>query len=254
MQSQTITELIDLNRQFYQNFALPFANTRRRIQPGVRRILDDINLEADWLDIGCGSGTLALVWREQYLQRGCTHSSYLGIDFSSGLLTEAQKNISDLPAELQIEFSQADISQPDWPLPFQTRKFDGVLSFAVLHHIPGETLRLAILRSIRGLLKPGGSFIHSEWQFQNSPRLAARVMDWSAVNLDQNELEPGDTLLDWRHTLPGQPDQPGLRYVHRFTLDELERLAAQSGFSVSETFESDGQGGRLGLYQIWQAV
>jgi tRNA (uracil-5-)-methyltransferase TRM9 len=254
MQLQTINELIDLNRQFYQNFAQPFANTRRRIQPGVRRILNEINLEADWLDIGCGSGALALEWQELYLRHSCAHSSYLGIDFSAGLLAEAQKNISDLPPGLQIEFFQADIGQPDWVLPFQSRKFDGVLSFAVLHHIPGESLRLAILRSIRDLLKPGGSFIHSEWQFQNSPRLAAHVMDWSAVNLDQNELEPGDTLLDWRHTLPGQSDQPGLRYVHRFTLDELDRLAAQSGFSAIETFESDGQGGRLGLYQIWQAI
>lgn len=253
MQPETITKLLDLNRQFYQNFALPFANTRRRIQPGVRRILNEINLEADWLDIGCGSGALAREWREQYLQHRCSHSSYLGMDFSPGILAEAEKNISNLPAGLQIHFCQADISQPDWILPCQSRKFDGILSFAVLHHLPGEALRLVILRAVRSLLQPGGTFIHSGWQFQNSPRLAGRVMDWSVIGLDLNELEPGDTLLDWRHTLPGQPDQPGLRYVHRFTLDELNRLAAQSGFSVIETFESDGQGGRLGLYQIWRA-
>jgi hypothetical protein len=35
----TISLLLDLNRQFYQTFAIPFSATRHRLQPGVLRIL-----------------------------------------------------------------------------------------------------------------------------------------------------------------------------------------------------------------------
>ena len=66
------------------------------------------------------------------------------------------------------------------------------------------------------------------------------------------QLEPGDTLLDWRYALPGQAEQRGLRYVHRVNPDELTALASRAGFAVRDTDESDGQGGRLGLYQFWQ--
>jgi len=52
--------------------------------------------------------------------------------------------------------------------------------------------------------------------------------------------------------LPGQPEQIGLRYVHLFSRSELTELAAQAGFSIENEFESDGDGGRLGLYQAWR--
>jgi len=32
----------------------------------------------------------------------------------------------------------------------------------------------------------------------------------------------------------------------------LDELADASGFHVADTFYSDGEGGRLGLYQIWE--
>jgi len=66
-------------------------------------------------------------------------------------------------------------------------------------------------------------------------------------------VEEGDALLDWRYH-PDQAEQAnGLRYVHLFTREELARLRAAGGFTLLEEFESDGQGGRLGLYQVWRA-
>jgi len=75
-----------------------------------------------------------------------------------------------------------------------------------------------------------------------------------AVGLAEEDVEPGDTLLDWRSALPDQPTRVGLRYVHLFSRAGLGVLAEQSGFAVRETFESDGTTGNLGLYQVWQAV
>ena len=59
-------------------------------------------------------------------------------------------------------------------------------------------------------------------------RLLARIQPWEKVGLEPTELDEGDALLDWRHTLPGQPERAGLRYVHRFSLEELARLAENS--------------------------
>ena len=53
-------------------------------------------------------------------------------------------------------------------------------------------------------------------------------------------------LLDWRS------GGYGFRYVHHFQEDELSQVAEEHGFRVKETFYSDGEGGRLSLYQIWE--
>jgi hypothetical protein len=37
-------------------------------------------------------------------------------------------------------------------------------------------------------------------------------------------------------------------------LEELALLAEQTGFEIIETFHSDGENERLGLYQIWKRV
>lgn len=249
MKNEIAQQLFDLNGQFYQSFGKAFAETRRRIQPGVRRVLSEWVSDGAWLDLGCGSGALSVEWAKQGLS-----GSYLGVDFSHELLDEAQKSIASLaiPADLKIEFSFANLAADTWAEGIAAGSLDGVLAFASLHHIPAEENRLRILRSVRELLKPQGVFIHSEWQFQHSVKLMARVKPWSSAGIDPCELEEGDTLLDWRHAATGQAESEGLRYVHLFSGAELERLAAASGFTIEQEFVSDGSGERLGLYQLWR--
>lgn len=254
MQPETIQALLDLNRRFYQDFGPAFAATRRRVQDGVRRVLDGIEAAGQggrWLDLGCGPGALALEW----LRRGLP-GSYLGLDFSTALLQEAAAVTAEAAtagAPGRVAFRQADLGDPCWADGLEPG-FSGVLFFAALHHLPSHRLRVGLLRQIHALLKPGGRLVHSEWQFQHAPKLLARVQPWERAGLDPSALEPGDTLLDWRFALPGQAEQVGLRYVHLFALPELDALAAESGFRVLETFESDGHGGRLSVYQTWKRL
>lgn len=250
MPAETISTLLELNRKFYQEFGSAFAATRRRIQPGIRRLLEEMPAGGSWLDIGCGSGTLAAAWAAKQPQ-----GDYIGLDFSASLLEEARNTIAaiDQTNAARIEFIQTDLGNPAWSVQLDCRSLMGIMAFAVLHHIPGHHNRQRLIYQIRSLLKPGGLFYHSEWQFQHSPRLMARRQPWEAVGIDPGSIEPGDTLLDWRHALPGQAEQTGLRYVHLFDLDELDELAASAGFVILNTFESDGREGRLGLYQTWQA-
>jgi tRNA (uracil-5-)-methyltransferase TRM9 len=237
-------KLLNVNRLFYQTLARQFSATRHRIQPGVRKILERMPEELSILDLGCGNGELPL-----QLSRTNHRGYYLGLDFSSPLLELAQEINQQIAqnSSLQVQFQAADLATPNWDAGLPDNKFEFVLAFAVLHHIPGRELRRQILRKVRKLLRYKGLFIHSEWQFLNSPRLVARIQPWSTLGLSEQAVDPGDYLLDWRH------GGSGLRYVHFFQAEELQQLANSSGFRVVETFYSDGVDKHLGLYQTWQA-
>jgi tRNA (uracil-5-)-methyltransferase TRM9 len=236
--------ILALNRQFYQTFAEPFSTTRMRLQPGVRRILERLPPFASILDLGCGNGYLASQLAQKY-----PGSTYIGLDSSQALLEKAQSACTGLQ---NVSFRLADLASPAWeaalaaaPEAYASQPFDTILAFAVLHHIPGTQARASLLTKIRSLIQPDGEFIHSEWQFLNNPRLHSRIQPWETIGLSEREVDPGDYLLDWRQG--GQ----GLRYVHHFSEDELAELARACGYAISETYHADGEGGNLGLYQIW---
>ncbi|MDD5468510.1 MAG: class I SAM-dependent methyltransferase [Anaerolineales bacterium] len=248
MHAHTIEALLSLNRQFYQTFALQFSTSRQRLQPGVQRLLPELLGAPRILDLGCGNGVLAL----RLLQEGF-QGAYTGLDFSHGLLEIAQERLyeSRLLRSEGFSFQQAELAVSGWCRQLPYPSYTHVLAFAVLHHLPGAARRLGLLHEIRSLLvatgrgAPEGKFIHSEWQFMNSPRLRARIQSWDAVHLSPQDVEPGDYLLDWRQ------GGSGLRYVHHFTPAELDELASAAGFSILNSFSSDGEAGRLGLYQVW---
>jgi tRNA (uracil-5-)-methyltransferase TRM9 len=245
MNPDAVQKILALNRQFYQTFARPFSTTRMRLQPGVRRILERLPPSGNILDLGCGNGYLASQLAQKY-----PDATYIGLDNSPELLELARQACAGLP---NVSFHLADLASPAWetelgvvPQAQAGCPFDAILAFAFLHHIPGESARGSMLKKIRSLIQPQGQFIHSEWQFLNNSRLRARIQDWETIGLAEQEVDPGDYLLDWRQG--GQ----GLRYVHHFSENELAELAKERGFVILETFYADGEGGNLGLYQVWQ--
>ncbi len=239
MDSTTAGHLLELNSRFYEDFGDSFSETRGRLQPGVLRILSSLGGEEAVLDLGCGNGELA---RE--LRRLGHQGRYLGLDFSLPLLQEAQKRAAgSLTTFLHMELTQLALIGGRLPV---AGEWSLVVCFAVLHHIPGERQRLDLLKTVRRWLSPEGRFVLSNWQFLNSPRLAARIQPWEAAGLSASQVDPGDFLLDWKR------DGKGLRYIHHFSAGELGGLAAQAGFEVIDSFLSDGAGGNLGLYQTWK--
>jgi tRNA (uracil-5-)-methyltransferase TRM9 len=238
MQPEICTRLLELNQQFYTNFADSFSATRQRIQPGIQRIINQLPGQGFILDLGCGNGELY----RRLLQQGFS-GTFIGLDFSAELLKLAEAGSSG-----QARFIQADLAAEFWgdEILTQSNLFDRILAFAVFHHLPSETLRVRVLHHVHRLLKTGGQFIHSEWQFLNSPRLASRIQSWEKVGLTLADVEAGDFLMDWRS------GGHGFRYVHLFNEVELTRLADQTGFRICETYYSDGVTGNLGVYQIWE--
>lgn len=241
MDSGTAQRLIEINRDFYTHFGHSFSATRRRIQPGVQRVLGSLRGDESILDLGCGNGEMA-----RRLAKHGHRGPYLGVDFSLPLLRDAGFQ----PEGFSARFIQADLTrilmvheqlsaESGWSL---------VTAFAVLHHIPSTELRLDLLRTVHQMLNPDGLFVHSNWQFMNSERLQARIQPWDAAGLTEKEVESGDYLLDWRN------GGRGLRYVHHFEERELYELASASRFAVVEEFHADGESGDLSLYQVWKPV
>lgn len=241
MKPTVVEQLQRLNLQFYQTFAAPFSATRQRIQPGVQRVIGDLPAALSVLDIGCGNGNL---W--QALRRQGHRGAYTGVDFSPELLRQAERLAAERSAANPPRFILADLSREDWGAEIPGGPFERVFAFAVLHHLPGADLRRRTLRQIRELLAPQGRLVFSVWQFRSSPRLAKRILDWSAIGLDAADVEPGDALLDWRS------GGLGLRYAHQFDEPELQGLADSTGFEIESRFYSDGKQGNLGLYQTWK--
>ncbi len=237
MNSVTAERLLAINREFYNRFGSQFSSTRQRLQPGVKKILETIQ-DDSVLDLGCGNGHFL---RE--ISRRGHKQTLLGLDFSLPLLRDAES----APG---VEFREVDLSQLSaFGLQLSVDVgWDVITMFATLHHIPSNEMRLDILQTVRKLLKDDGKFILSNWQFLNSAKLKSRIQSWDKVGINENDLDEGDYLLDWRS------GGEGLRYVHHFSAGELLGLAEQAGMRVTASFSSDGDGGNLGLYQIWECA
>ena len=231
--------LISLNRRFYTEHGRDFSETRRRLQPGVLRLLELLQGSESILDLGCGNGELA-----RTLSRRAHRGLYAGLDFSLPLLREAQHQHLAFPAGfLQVDVAELSMVNDHLPI---AGNWSLITAFAVLHHLPGFDLRVALIRNVHDLLDNSGLFIHSNWQFLSSPRLKRRIQPWNGTGVTAEDVDPNDYLLDWKF------GQVGLRYIHHFDEGELAELARLGGFDIVETFYSDGENKRLSVYQVWK--
>lgn len=112
-----------------------------------KKIVDLARLQAgeSVLDVGCGTGTLAIAAKQRV---GPTGNVY-GIDASPEMIARAGKKARK--AGVDIVFKNAVVEA----LPFPDKSFDAVLSTLMLHHLPREA-REQCAREIRRVLKPGG--------------------------------------------------------------------------------------------------
>jgi SAM-dependent methyltransferase len=243
MNSETARQLIELNHVFYQSCAESFSKTRQRVQPGVLRIIKQTipkDKPLSILDLGCGNGELAHV-----LQETGGIIQYQGVDFSLPLMKTGEGDWAN--DSFNASFHEADLLQEGWDRALNKHFYDRIFCFAVLHHFPGLDNRVRFINQVANLLAPDGIFVFSVWQFLNSPRLTKRIQPWEAAHLTDSLVDENDYLLDWRADCVDHP----LRYVHHFSLPELDELRLRTGFRFVERFTSDGHTHDLGEYQVW---
>lgn len=102
------------------------------------------------LEIGSGSGRYALYVAE------AARCQVVGLDVNAEGVRNASALAKRQNLSAQVRFQRCDVSQP---LAFADASFDAVYSNDVFCHIPG---RLALLRELWRLLKPGGRLIFSD--------------------------------------------------------------------------------------------
>jgi ubiquinone/menaquinone biosynthesis C-methylase UbiE len=100
------------------------------------------------LDVGCGTGTLAIAAKSRVGDAGTVD----GIDPSPEMIERARKKAkrAHSGAVFRVAFVES--------LPFETARFDVVLSTIMLHHLP-RAVRAQAIQEMRRVLKPGGRIL-----------------------------------------------------------------------------------------------
>jgi ubiquinone/menaquinone biosynthesis C-methylase UbiE len=115
---------------------------RRALQP----LVDQADLEPDHsvLDIGCGTGTLAILIKESSPTINVT-----GVDPDPRALARARRKASRAGVTITFDRGFADA------MPYADGTFNRVFSSMMLHHVPAEE-KSKVLAEVRRVLKPGG--------------------------------------------------------------------------------------------------
>ena len=97
------------------------------------------------LDVGCGTGTLAIAAKRVAGAAGRVH----GIDASPEMIARAERKATKAGVEVVFQNALAQA------LPFPDAQFDAVLSTVMLHHLTRK-VREQAAAEMRRVLKPGG--------------------------------------------------------------------------------------------------
>lgn len=100
------------------------------------------------LDVGCGTGTLAITAKKRVGSSGAV----VGIDASPEMIERAKRKA--LKAGVEVQFQTAIVEA----LPFPDASFDVVFSTLMLHHLP-RPVRELCAREMRRVAKPDGRIV-----------------------------------------------------------------------------------------------
>ncbi len=148
---------------------------------------------ADVLDLGCGTGTLAIE-----LKRFVPGAEVTGLDADPQILEQARKKAER--AGLEISFDEGLSTA----LPYKDRSFDRVLSTLFFHHLPTEDKR-DTLREVARVLRPGGELHVADIGKPRDPLMALAVTPLRVFD----GFEPTRANVEGR--LPELFEEAGLR-------------------------------------------
>ncbi len=210
MDKNNSRKIIEKTRDDYNLIAKEWDLSRNRPSKIKTNLIRDIKHGTKVLDIGCGNALmLPFVFKED--------AFYFGLDISEKLIEIARKKYAKEIKSGKAKFIVGQATN----IPFENEKFDFIISFAALHHIPSEKLRKIFFEEIKRVLKPNAKAKITVWNLCNkwvNDRFQTRVM------LAKNKN--GDITVPWKAT-QGKIIE---RYVHQFSEEELLSLAKDTGF------------------------
>jgi ubiquinone/menaquinone biosynthesis C-methylase UbiE len=129
---------------------LAWLLTRGRERAFRERLISlaDLQRGNSVLDVGCGTGTLAIAATRHVGPTGAVY----GIDASPEMIARAKRKAAKAGAQAVFQLAAAE------NLPFADGRFDVALSTLMLHHLPRDT-RQQCAAEIRRVLKAGGRLL-----------------------------------------------------------------------------------------------
>jgi ubiquinone/menaquinone biosynthesis C-methylase UbiE len=151
------------------------------------------------LDLGCGTGTLALL-----VKRAHESAEVFGLDADAEVLNLARTKLNEADIEVQLDQGLASA------LPYADEWFDRTLSSLFFHHLSSD-LKLEAMREILRVLRPGGELHVADW---GKPAGPVMRLAFVAVQLLDGFATTNDNV---RGLLPGRLELAGFEKVETTT-------------------------------------
>uniref|UniRef100_A0A674NJL8 tRNA (carboxymethyluridine(34)-5-O)-methyltransferase n=1 Tax=Takifugu rubripes TaxID=31033 RepID=A0A674NJL8_TAKRU len=190
----------------YNSIAPHFSSTRHSPWPRVCHFLSSLPPGSMVADVGCGNGKYLSVNPEVIV----------GCDRSSALI--------QICAERGFQVFVSDALM----LPLHSASFDACISIAVIHHFSTQERRLAAVRELVRLLKPGGQALIYVWAYEQEYNKQRSKYLKEQKNIQcVSKLRSSVTVFH--------------RYYHLFQQGELEHLCGQiTGVKVESSYHDQG--------------
>lgn len=172
------------------------------------------NVPLKILDIGCGTGTLAKIIKENF-----PNAKITCLDFSANMLNVAKSKLAKYKDD--IDFLVGDFGK------FKLRnKFDVIVSSFALHHIQTDEQKIALYKKIYENLNSNGVFYNADLVLGSSVHInSLNYKKWKSYILRYFEnIETLDKLLPKYQA----DDNPSVLFSHLKWLDHV-------GFKEIET-------------------
>jgi SAM-dependent methyltransferase len=127
-----------------------WATREQTFKAALVELIDRAHVERI-LDLGCGTGTLAILLAERF-----PDATIVGVDGDPDVLERAVRKRAAGHENLRFDLSRVD------RLPYQDNEFDVVASSLVFHHLDRATKQVSLSESLR-VLKPGGRLCLADW-------------------------------------------------------------------------------------------
>lgn len=195
----------------YNSFAEEWNVTRQHNWYEFTLFAQNLGLNGSVLDVGCGNARLYPFLQEQH-----PSVTYTGIDNSTELIGIATRTYPGIQCIVGDALA----------LPFGNESFSTVASFAVLHHITPRSNRQQFFAEIARVLTPGGRAFVTVWNL-HQPKYMQYFRKQYFTKVLNTFHSPFNPAFAFSDCLIPFGEHKTLRYVHGFTPNELERLAAK---------------------------
>jgi SAM-dependent methyltransferase len=190
----------------------------RKWMPAMPQVVDVLNAGGSALDVGCGSGRAVIALAGAYPK-----AKLFGYDGHPGSVERARANAQAAGVADRVVFDVVDCTK----LP--TGKFDFIATFDVIHDSVDP---VGLLKSIRGALKPDGTYLMVEVNVSNKPEdninpMGRMMYSASTLYCMTVSLAHGGAGIG---AMMGEPKAKELTQQAGFT--RFQRLPVKDAFSV----------------------